>query len=127
MGNLKEILIGTYQMGGLNVELCWRIGTGGEFWFNPDKGKLPKIVIGMSEKDFSNALTTLIHEAIEFAATQRGARFSRSGDYGDSHDGYVFILAHPELSDVCGRVGTFIGECLPEFTTVWKVYNKGKK
>jgi hypothetical protein len=118
--------IGIYSLSGFGVRLRWRDGNGGEFNSNPSNGNVPEITIGFDEPDFPHVLRTLLHEAFEFAMSDGNLRYVGSDDWGDSHDGYLFIMTHPQFSDMSGRVGAFLGACLPDTAKAYRSYCKDK-
>ncbi len=124
---MKQVIIGHYSLGPQQVHLVLREGDGGEFYSQPADGEVPRIKVGADYKSWSSVVRVLHHEAMEFAMTQTRVRYSPSPDYSCGHDGYVFIMTHPQFSEVGARVGEFLADCLPDVSRAWSRWQKAAK
>lgn len=68
------------------------VGTGGEWW---------------------ETLCTLLHEAMEYAAAQLGVRYLPSVGVSPGHDDYLFVMTHPQFSEVVARAARFAAAADP--------------
>jgi hypothetical protein len=123
----KPRKIGVYPLGLHSVEL-WvdPNSSDGRFdlWPNREVGHLPRIQVGLARKEWHETVAVLMHEALEFASVQNGARFLPSPDYADSSGGYLFSMDHEQFADLVARAAEFITPALPELSKAWK---KGRK
>lgn len=121
---MKQKIIGIFPLGHCDVELVIREGTGGEFYCAPEPGKIPRIKVGVDDRKWSFVVGVLLHETMELVMAQLKYRYDQADDYGRDHSSYLFIMTHPQYSDVCARVGLFVSECLPKLTKAYKEWNK---
>ncbi len=115
--------LGAFLMGDFRIRLVITDQWGGAFYF-AYKGSLPLIEIGTASDSWERILSVFIHEAFEFEVARLGYRFSRSNDFGNDHSEYVFMFNHPQFSDVCGRVATFVSNALPALAKAWKEFKR---
>lgn len=128
--NMKQKRVGIYFLGRTEVEVFVREGTGGEFFFSPEKGHLPRMKIGMGYKDWGDVVEVVVHEAMEFCLDEMRDRYDCSNDITQDHAAYLFVFRHNDLSEACSRVGQLIAGMLPDLTTVyrtWRKHNASKK
>lgn len=121
----KSFKIGTYPIGHINVDLlAWPNRVGGEFYFAPTPSDLPRIRIGLDDANWDECLSTLLHEVLEFALTQRHLRFQHSGDLNNDQADYRFFFDHSQFGDVCSDAAQFLLRAFPD---VADAYNKKHK
>jgi hypothetical protein len=121
-GKLQRFKLGRYTLGGQDVYLYWRHGSGAEFYGGPGE-----IVLGVSQKDWPDCVQGLLHEAIEMSASVMGLRWGPTPDYSNSVANYLFVLTHEELAEVIGRAAWFVVDCLPALERVWKKQRRQKQ
>lgn len=105
------------------VELYAREGCGGDI-FAP-KGKMSHhyIKIGMDD-EWSEVVSTLLHEAFELAAIKRGGRFVPAPDLAKDNGDYQFVLSHTQFSNLCSITGTFMTSVMEDLSKEYKKWNK---
>ena len=121
---MKQKIVGVYDMGIDQTQLVLREGFGGEFWVTPEKGHVSRIKVGADYKYWHEVVSVLLHESFELAMTRAGVRFSPAPDYGHDMAGYLFAFNHPQYSDICGRVGTYMSDALPDLAREWKKWRR---
>ena len=124
---MKQVIVGTYEMGHECVELVIREDMGGEYYTIPEKGHVARIKIGVDYKRWDEVVAVLLHEAMEFQADRHLARFRPTQDLSGDQHWYLFVLTHEQFSDCCAKVAEFLTVCLPELATAWKKWNKKRK
>lgn len=118
---IKQKIIGTYYIGRDCVEVVLREGDGGEFYFIPELGHIPRIKIGAGYDEWREIVSVLLHEAMEFVMSKLKHRYSKTEVFPprESSD-CVFILSHSDFSDVCARVADLISCCIGDLKTEWE-------
>jgi hypothetical protein len=89
---MKQRIVGTYYMGSEQAQLVLREGTGGEFFTCPEVGSVPRIKIGADQSRWSDVVSLLLHEVIEFQMLRNFARYSPCGFFGNDHAEYLFVI-----------------------------------
>lgn len=120
---MKQKIIGVYPCGGEDVQLVLREGGGGEFYVTPEKGHVARIKVG-GDCDWDDVISALLHEAFELQMHRIGCRYDPTGDYGKDHSSYLFVMTHPQYSNVCGRVAQFLTKAVPALHKAWKGWVK---
>jgi hypothetical protein len=122
---MKQIIVGVYPCGLDEIQLVLRDGTGGEFYFSPEKAHIPRIKVGADYgSDWRSVVGVLLHEIFEMQMTRSHCRLEPAPDYGRDHASYMFLMTHPMFSDVCARSGEFMSACLPDLATAWNQWGK---
>jgi len=103
-----EIIIGHFDLGPESVLLVARDGFGGSLTTCQGDGKCGKISVGLDEKRWWQVVSTLFHEAMEYAMIKVGSRYSPSPDYSQDHGNYVFYMTHVQFAEASARVGMFV-------------------
>jgi hypothetical protein len=121
---VKQAIVGTYEMGYERVQLVLREGKGGEFYHLPGDIDCPRIKIGADHSEWWKILTALFHEAAEFAASRIGCRYSAADEIvGDMHT-YLFVMTHPQFSEIHGMVADFVARCWEDLSKEWQNWKK---
>lgn len=123
---MKQVIVGTYDIGSERVELFLRQGDGGEFNAMPDRSGIAQIKIGADFPTWHDVVATLLHEALEFQMMQRGNRYSPAPDHAQDHSSYLFVMTHQQFSEVTARAGIFVAHCLPDLARAWNRWRKKK-
>lgn len=123
---MKKKAIGVYECGYEQIELVLREGTGGEFYYIPENGALPRIKVGADYGKWSEVVAVLLHEVFEFCMDRARCRFDPSSDVGHDHSAYLFVMNHPIFHDCCERSSEFMTSALPDLAKEWNRW-KGKK
>ena len=124
---MKQKIVGIYEMGYMAIELVAREGTGGEYYTIPEHGHIPRIKLGMDHTQWRDVVDVLLHETLEFAIDTKNGRLRPTYDTTLGHDNFVFLLTHPQFSDMCAKVAEFITTALPDLAAVWKKWKKRSK
>lgn len=115
-----EAFVGAYDLGIRRVNVFASLtGGGGRFESAPKSG-VGCIVVGIDNETWHDVAETLLHEAVEFAASDFGVRYKKVPTYSNSADGYLFVMTHPQLSEVVGRASWLVTKCLPDLRKVYK-------
>lgn len=112
-------ILGQFELGYESVQLVARDDTGGEFHLCSPRTNTGVITIGVDQDDFESVVAVLMHEAVEFSIARRGCRFLDSNDMGEDHAGYLFVMNHPQFSDIIAKSASFILPAIPLLRTVW--------
>jgi hypothetical protein len=124
---VKQVVVGTYEMGYECVQLVLREGNGGEFWMVPGDIDCPRIKIGADQEHWKFLLVCLLHEAGELAAARLKCRYTQTEDVaGDVHS-YFFNMTHPQFSEMQGLVAEFVANCWDDLGKAWKKWKPSKK
>ena len=114
-------------MGYEQVQLILREGTGGDFWYMPEKGSLPRMKIGADYNTWREVVACLIHETQEMLLDRNNLRFNPTHTISPrDHAAYIFIMTHPQFHDVCAKTADFIAVCLPDLKRAWGKWRKKK-
>lgn len=125
---MKQIRIGTFQLGHRNVELfAVPEDFGGEFYFAPDRKSIPRIKVGLDAKHWDECVTWLLHETIEFSMCDKDLRFAHSGKSNYDTGDFCFHFDHSQFGRICSDVAIFMTAALPELSTAYRKYRKGKR
>lgn len=124
----RPIKVGVYNLGSESVELVLREGNGANFDTRSSRdGQADMTVIeigGDGSTDWGEILSRLTYEAMELMAMRMGCRFVSDPDYARDLCGYAFMMTHAQHSQLCGRVGYFLADCLPDLARAWKQWRK---
>ncbi len=126
----KTIFIGTYDLGAESVDLYARAGTGAEFSTRSgtkDQRQRAGIWVGMDYPEWHQVVGSVLHEAKEACHMRMGTRLLPDIDYSRDSGGYYFFETHAQHSELCGRVGYFLAQCLPALGRAWKRWQKEGK
>lgn len=121
---MKQVIVGTYEMGYEQVELVIREDTGGEFYVIPEKGSVPRIKIGADYSEWKDVVTTLLHEAFELVFDRLNCRYSPSNEITRDHSAYMFTFPHLVFSEACARVADFVTDALPDLAREWEKWKQ---
>ncbi len=117
--------IGTYKLGTEHVKLVLSNDINGGLISFKTTGLL-EITVGMHE-EWWQMVSTLMHEAIEFAFWRHGLRFVQTPDYGNDNGNYLFVASHTDYSEALARAALFITGSLPALNKGWKLWLKNNK
>lgn len=123
---MKQKIVGIYRAGSDQAQVVLREGQGGEFYFVPEKGSVPRLKIGADYESWNDVVAVLLHETFEFLLTRMDCRLIIDNYSNDSED-YLFHFNHGKLSDLCARAAMFLTVCLPDFATAWNQWKKENK
>jgi len=125
--HLRQQVVGAYQLGSHMVQVVLREGDGGEYYVLPGDIPHPRIKVGADQGEWSDVVEVLLHEAMEQVMADLGYRWEPTNAVSRDRLGMMFMMAHPEFSEVCARVGLFLALCLPDVGVAWREWKKGAK
>ena len=124
---VKQVIVGIYEMGWEHVQLVLREGRGGEFYIVPGDIDCPRIKVGADQDQWSDLLCALLHEAGELALARLKCRYSHTEEVaGDVHS-YLFVMTHPQFSEMQGLTAEFVAHCWDDLGKAWNKWGKPKK
>jgi hypothetical protein len=121
---MKQIIIGSYQMGSNNVQLVLRAGTGGDFYMLPEEGKIARIKVGADQKQWARVVNAFLHEALELEYERIGCRYEHGNWVGSDMSDFMFVATHPQFTEVVARVAELTAHALPDLAKAWKGWNR---
>lgn len=121
---MKQLIVGTYELGSDFVQIVLREGTGGEFYLMPEHGKVPRVKIGADYKYWWEVANVLLHEIIELSYEKLGCRTEPSFNMGNDHSKYIFVIPHQIFSESTARVAYCLTDCMPDVEKAWKKWRK---
>lgn len=126
MTEIKDIKIGTYEIGYNNVQLVLSPGRSGSFNLNPGK-EIAVIKIGGEHVKWQDLYSVLLHEVLEFALTRENCRYVGTQDLSCETGAYVFAHSHAQFANCCAQAAEFLTECYKDLKLTWirfKITNK---
>lgn len=112
--------VGIYELGYEKVALVVNPNAkGGSFNFCDPKLGVSRIVVGLDYLHFHHVLNVLVHEALEFALTRLGARYTPSQDLAGDMGAYHFSFGHTTLSEASFMVAEYVHEALGPLRGQW--------
>ena len=81
------------------------------------------MTIGTADDDWWRVVTVVMHEAIEAAMMDCHCRYADTADGFHADDCFLFVMTHPQYSQVIGQASEFLTEVLPDLA---KVYNANR-
>lgn len=123
---MRQKVVGVYECGWEQIEVVLREGTGGEFWFLPKKGSVPRIKVG-ADQEWRYVVSGLVHEVMEFQLSRLRCRYESPDDLGRDHSSYIFVYNHNQHSDCAACLADFLVRCLPDMSGAWKKWRKKSK
>lgn len=120
---MKQKIVGSFLIGTEYCQLVLREGDGGEFYFTPEDGHIARIKIGADVK-WDSLVSTFLHEAIELILSRLKTRFERTDVSVNDMGGFLFVMHHTDLADMCGRLADFVVSALPAAEKEWKAWRK---
>jgi hypothetical protein len=115
--------IGVFQLGDIQVETFFNSDFGASFTSYPEKGKLPRIVLGFGPDTWRTILSYVHHETFEMTAALMGARYDPQ-DYARDASNYMFVFTHQTMSDICARCAIYFVEALPAVEKAWRKFKR---
>jgi hypothetical protein len=127
----KAIFVGIFGMSGAWVALYALPGErGGSFDTAPlthlKQKMVPKITVGIGDREWWMVVETLLHEAAELALVMDGLRWQTADGLSRDHASYLFVLDHCQFCRMCARTADFITAALPELAKAYKRWRKIK-
>lgn len=127
---MKQVVVGHYDLGAETVELVLREHSGGEYYFQPEKGKCGRIKVGADYPDWYLVVAVLLHETFEYAANRNRAILVPQTPYplhAIGSDNRTFVFTHARFSMIVLEQADFVAAALPDLCAAWKKWKKGKK
>lgn len=118
-----KIFVGTYRLGLRNVKLYASLDDGGQVRLFPKKRGVPEVYVGIGES-WTDALTTLLHEAYELALIDLRTRYEHAPGGSEETSDFIFLMTHNELGKAHEVVADFIIDASHD---LGMIYNREKK
>jgi len=119
---MKQVRVGCYVLQPFQVEIYLREGTGADFYFQPEDGRLPRIKVG-ADNEWQNVVANLLHEAVEMQASMVNCRYQLD-NMDTASDRHVFVFNHYQFSLVVEAAGWFLSSCLADLAAAWKRWQR---
>ena len=74
------------------------------------------IIVGIQDSNWRGVVAVLVHEALEYLLHSQGLSWSRSDDHLNAADARLFCFTHGHWSVLCGQLGSFLVDCMPELS-----------
>lgn len=117
---MKQKIIGVYQAGYTQIQLVAMEGIGGEFYYIPEEGSLPRIKIGVDYDTFAEVHEALLHEILEFLLSITYTRYESTHTINRGHDKYIFMFTHPQFTEVVKNASEFLCAVHKPLKKYWK-------
>jgi hypothetical protein len=118
----KQILVGTFRLCDVNVDLYgWQGVTGGWFFMAPDETSRPRLKVGLAVDSWWKCVATVMHEVVEAAAVMHRVRYYPANDASGENGLYQFVMTHSQFAEVVAEAAYFLTDALPKLA---KVYNR---
>lgn len=122
-----QYLLGAFQLGPQSVDVVLMPNmSGGEFYFIPEEGRLPRIKIGLDYANWYEVVDVVVHEALEYLLTLNNHRFVPSGKFNADHANYQFMFDHVQLTTACAQLGVFLANALPKIAEEFNKHIKSR-
>lgn len=121
---MRQKIVGTYRLGGQMVQVVLRKGAGGKCYPMPGDIPYPRIEVGADQETWAEVVAVAMHEAAELVCSYLHYRYEPTNMDGNDLLSLVFIMTHPQFSELCARVGMFLAACLPDLAKAWKEWKK---
>jgi len=115
---MKQIIVGTYNLNHLCVQLYLREGDGAEFYLYPEKDKPPRIKVG-AQGNWGEVFGRLLHELMEMQFELLQSRYRLCSDFSCDTAGVTFAFSHHILSMSCASGGVFLSQAVPDLAREW--------
>lgn len=112
--------IGTYELGFRQMKVFVNPQTSGGA---VDLRKCT-MTIGTADEDWWRVVAVLLHESIEAGMMDLHCRLNDTADGYSSDDSVVFIMTHPQYSQVIGQAAEFLTLVLPDLA---REYNAARR
>lgn len=127
-------LIGTYFLGHESVDVFVHtklLGGTGELpggWAHGGSQYVGEIVVGIQHERWSVVLENIMHEGFEYLASKYFVRFKPSLTISDETDNCLFVMTHPQFSEITAGVAELMSQCQPKILAAHqKLHRKRKK
>lgn len=117
---MKEVYVGTYEIGYEQVRVVLADMTGGSFNALPGKGEITRIRVGADYTRWDDVISVFLHEAFELVAWRIGCRYENSNSLGRDLAGFLFMFDHPQFNNICSKVAELMAPALPDLLAAWK-------
>jgi hypothetical protein len=124
---MRQKIVGTYRLGHEMVQVILREGTGGDCYPLPGDINHARIKVGADYEMWQEIVGVFLHEAEELVASTLLYRWEQTNTDAGDHESLLFVMTHPQFSEVCARCGMLLADCLPDLGTAWKQWRKDAK
>lgn len=127
MGKDKRYIeVGVYPFGFGYVKVFADLTSGnGSVDLLPDNKGITEIYVGAGPGvNWSESVSTLLHEAYELTLIELNTRYKIKPSYSGESSDYMFFVSHNQLGEAHERVGEFLIKVMPEFEKVHKAIKR---
>lgn len=124
---MKQVIVGTYDIGYEQCELVLQEGYGGSSFFIPEKGSIPRIKVGAESPRWVGIMQVIMHESIEFALARYGCKYNPSQDISGASEQCVMVMTHAQFTKCIADSAEFISACEGDLEKAWKAWHKPPK
>ena len=124
---MKQIYIGTYDIGYERIRLYLSSGTGAATSFLPDDKGLTEIAVGADHEKWRKVVGALLHEAQEMAMCRLGFAFYPHGSLNNGTANCVFMLNHEQFDECCMRASELLSASMYDLRKAWDKWHADKK
>ena len=124
---MKEVYVGTYEMGAHPVRLYVASGTGAHTEFMPKDKLSMTMTIGMNHKHWRHVLGSLLHEAQESGMYNLGLSYQNYGWLNNQTSSFMFMMTHEQFEECCCRAADLISNCQVDLHAAWQKWQKHNK
>ena len=117
---MKQIIVGTYELGFDKARLILRSGTGGHGDTLPTQSDISEIDVGADQEQWWKVLRSLLHETYEMAALKCMCHYSPNNSTGDDRSVCLIVMDHAQFSEINGRVADYVSRCLTDLREAWE-------
>lgn len=96
-------------------------------WVHNGKIKTGFMVIGIAESRWSVAVENLLHEAFEYVAAKRNARFEPSLAISPDSSNCLFVFDHAVYTQMIAAVAEFVAQCQPGILSAHQKHHRKRK
>lgn len=116
------IKLGVFPLGTNRVALFADPNNASASFSAPDDDQIgdTKMVIGIKASRWEKVLTGLLHEAGELTALELRLRYAPDVDFGEGCDQYLFVMTHPQFSEMTARVAWFASKVIPRLSQLYR-------
>jgi hypothetical protein len=119
---MKQVIVGTYEIGWNMVQIVLMEGKGGSFYILPGDIDCPRIKIGADQESWTHIVETFLHEAEELAMAKLFCRYSSSDEIASDQHAYHFFLTHPQFSEVQALTADLLVRCWDDLYRKWRIW-----
>lgn len=124
---MKPIYVGTFRLGLRFYKLYGHPETAnGSVELLPDSKSTSEIHIGF-DAPWGEVFGVLLHEIYEAQLVEMNLRYKPKPAWSEESSDYIFFVSHNQLGEIHERIGPFMTDALPAFTSAYRKFQIQKK